>query len=199
MAREEGALHGPRGRAALLAALVALALALAALAGQTLSARSAESRVDASARLAGVDARIVQTAPVPGGGAVEVPDGFSARGYGSHARVIAVENTGSHPVFVRIRLDVAAVDEDGARLSDAGSCPGADPSWVERDGWLYYLPALGAGQTTPPACTSVEIDERAAAGASRVELRVCGQGVQSENNAADALGAAGWPEEVSRP
>ena len=71
----------------------------------------------------------------------------------------------------------------------------AEQGWVEQDGWYYYAEALPAGAQTTPLLEQVEflstMDNSYME--CQVTVSVKMQAVQSENNGASALEAAGWP------
>lgn len=113
------------------------------------------------------------------------------------SKVVTVENTGDHPVYLRVKLTEGISDEelatDGCLEIDINrSC------WLEKDGYYYYYRALNAGETTEQLLSEVHFDlfniNNKYLG-KHFTLNVAASAVQSENNGADVLSAAGWPEE----
>ena len=113
------------------------------------------------------------------------------------AKVVFVENTGDHPAYIRMRLSKQVLAADGSeQLDDAQiRLHLAEQGWVEQDGWYYYAEALPAGAQTTPLLEQVEflstMDNSYME--CQVTVSVKMQAVQSENNGASALEAAGWP------
>lgn len=112
---------------------------------------------------------------------------------------VTVENTGGNPAFVRIALGFALED---AKLPEG--CVTLDintKDWHYQDGFYYYTSALKAGETTSPLFTQMAFDGKGLDAAQKekpLTLQIDAYGVQSEQNGADPLEAAGWPELVRR-
>ena len=121
----------------------------------------------------------------------------------SVVKVVEVENTGQAPVWVRVKADVAV------ELAEGAQAPEGDPTdvvaidfgtekWTEKDGWWHYNEILPAGETTSPLFQHVTFDGPGMGNAYQgceVTVDVLAQAVQSDNNGATALEAAGWPAE----
>lgn len=116
---------------------------------------------------------------------------------------VLVENDGSNPAWVRVRLDVAVRSADGEVLPTdpvalhwAGQ-PGAG-AWTDGgDGWHYLSAPLPAGTLSSALIDAVSLDGTADneyAGAV-VTVTARAQAVQSAHNEGPALGAVGWPAE----
>ncbi len=112
------------------------------------------------------------------------------------SKIVTVENTGSHPMYLRVRLTPEVND---ASLS-ADDCIALDintSSWTFRDGYYYYNTALDAKQTTEPLFTQVNFIGEEVTNAylgKLFSLDVAVFAVQSEHNGAGPLSAQGWPE-----
>lgn len=113
----------------------------------------------------------------------------------SVGKVVEVENTGSAPAWVRVKVEIGGdLGDEAARGLVAVDLN--EPAWVSSGGWLYYAEPLAPGAVTAPAFTKVSFSEEMDsdwAGAD-VRVRVSAQAVQSDNNGSTVLGAAGWPE-----
>ena len=203
-AASEDAPRRPAARRVGIAALgcvLLLALLAVGAAQQTLSAGSRSAVARNRATFGGVSVRVIETMPGPSGTevpaeTVDIPVGD----YGKVDRTVRVENAGSHPAYIRVRLDFIGETVEGERvlLDDCIAYQLAAEGWTERDGWYYYDAALERGERTTELITGMVVDAasaRAAAPGAELELRVVGQGVQVENNAATAIDAEGWPEE----
>lgn len=121
-------------------------------------------------------------------------------------KTVFVENVGSNPAWVRVRLDVDVRSAAGAPLS-------ADPvslrfagqagasSWADGgDGWRYLSAPLQAGALSGALIDAVALDASAGneyAGAT-VTVAASAQAVQSVHNGSDVANAVGWPAEEAR-
>lgn len=113
------------------------------------------------------------------------------------SKIVTVENTGNHPMYLRIKLTPAVVNSD----LPADNCMDLDINqldWTFSEGYYYYNTALEPGKTTSPLFTEVtflgdQIDN--AYLGKLFSLDVAAFAVQSEHNGADPLQAQGWPEE----
>lgn len=185
-------------------ALVAVALVAAVLVGQTFSSVVRRTRADNVLSFGGVTIRLNETmldaegeeVPVPAGAEVIARDAASSR-------IVRVENVGDHPAYVRVRLRMTGTDASGAVLPADDIVTyrrdgvAASDAWIEQGGWYYYARALEPGQTTPALIDGVQLDAAAAAdrfGGGTLTLDIDAGAVQSENNAASACDAEGWPQ-----
>lgn len=119
---------------------------------------------------------------------------------------VTVENTGGHPMYLRVKLVTGVKDADGREdeLSPtAKECLNIainEEAWTYRedDGYYYYADVLEAGETTPELFTEVVIDgpkvDNAYLGKT-FTLNVDAYAVQSEHNGATVWEAFGWPED----
>lgn len=150
----------------------------------------------------GIEASITTT---DGSGAeVPAPEGGELGTGSAHMkRLVRVKNTGSHAVFVRVKLRFECIDASGVPhpVDDLVSYDGGDSTWIERDpsdGYLYLTAALESGETSEPAITGVDVNTAAAIArhgeGCTYHLVVDGCGVQSKNQKSnDVLKAEGWP------
>ena len=113
------------------------------------------------------------------------------------SKIVTVENTGDHPLYLRVKLtegvsDEALTDDDCLDININRSC------WLEKDGYYYYYRALQSGETTEQLFSEVYFDlyniDNKYLG-KHFTLNVAASAVQSENNGSDVLNAIGWPEE----
>lgn len=199
---QTGCTHGRRARRA--CALVLVALVAAVLAGQTFSSVVRRTRADNVLSFGGVAIRLNETMLDAAGDEVPVPAGAEVIAQdGPNSRIVRVENVGDHPAFVRVRLRMTGTDAAGAVLSADDIVTyrrdgvAATDAWIERDGWYYYAYALEPGQTTPALIDGMQLDAADAAdrfAGGTLVLDIDAAAVQSENNAASACDAEGWPQ-----
>ncbi len=113
------------------------------------------------------------------------------------SKIVTVENTGDHPLYLRVKLtegvsDEALTTDDCLDININRSC------WLEKDGYYYYYRALQSGETTEQLFSEVYFDlyniDNKYLG-KHFTLNVAASAVQSENNGSDVLNAIGWPEE----
>ena len=113
------------------------------------------------------------------------------------SKIVTVENTGDHPLYLRVKLtegvsDEALTDDGCLDININRSC------WLEKDGYYYYYRALQSGETTEQLFSEVYFDlyniDNKYLG-KYFTLNVAASAVQSENNGSDVLNAMGWPEE----
>ena len=113
------------------------------------------------------------------------------------SKIVTVENTGDHPLYLRVKLtegvsDEALTDDDCLDININRSC------WLAKDGYYYYYRALQSGETTEQLFSEVYFDlyniDNKYLG-KYFTLNVAASAVQSENNGSDVLNAMGWPEE----
>ena len=110
-------------------------------------------------------------------------------------KIAEVRNTGASEAWVRVKVEKnirpeaqVEVDPDLVELT-------LTDDWTERDGYYYYNKPLKPGEVTTPVFTAVTFD--AAMGNeyqnAKATVDVYAQAVQTANNGATALEAAGWP------
>ncbi len=113
-------------------------------------------------------------------------------------KIVTVENTGTHPVYVRVKVTPRISNEklDPSCLEIAFNT--TDWTYDESDGYHYYNNVLEAGETTAPIYDSVYVNGPKVDNDYRAEyfsIDVVAGGVQSENNGQTVWDAAGWPED----
>ena len=135
-------------------------------------------------------------APFPADGVVNVlPDSRVEKR-------VYVENSGEAAFWCRIRIEksIQAAEGVDAQLNfDHIALDLNTDAWTERGGYYYYNAPLKPGECSLPLFTQLRFggelgNEYVNA---RLAVRVHAQVVQSRNNGANALEAAGWPEEES--
>lgn len=120
------------------------------------------------------------------------------------SKIVQVENTGDNAVWVRIAVEKAIdlVLPEGAEPVEPDLALIAldlnTADWTGQDGYYYYNMPLNPGETTVPLFTTVTFD--AAMGNayqnSTATVSVRADAVQTANNGAAVLEAAGWPAAV---
>lgn len=179
------------------AALVAVLLAM-----QTISFVARSTDAHNMVVFGGVGVEVVETTIDASNAEVVVPDGANEdiSNDDTCSRIVRVRNTQDHPVFTRVSLSMTGTDTQGTSVpaDDVVSYEFGDGSWkAGGDGWYYYDAVLEPGQTTPPLITGLVFDmqqvhDRYRGGTLKLDINAVG--VQSENNAASALDAEGWPQ-----
>lgn len=137
-------------------------------------------------------------------------------------QVVSIENTGGQLYWLRVKMDVQIIGEDGVGLpnsvenaageqvpvisfntSTAVPLDGEQPTggWVEKDGWYYYPGPVKDKETVNPF---TEVTFAAEAGneyqGCTVNIRVDAQAVQVKNNdptetGGTVLDVQGWPND----
>lgn len=202
-----------------LAALVALALAALLAVFGTAAFTVGAAPADNVITFGSVKMRVCEFTLNDSGS--EVPFEASASGdypatkvsSGAISRIVRVQNAGSEPMYVRVRLAMRSVSPDG-KTADAGNVvrlnlnDSADAPWVDGgDGWYYYRGTaanggvVNAGEYTENLLNSVSFvgDYQATAQGGSFQLVVDAQAVQAKNQQEDGtpldvLDVAGWPE-----
>ncbi len=114
---------------------------------------------------------------------------------------VSVENVGSHPFYLRIKL----IEGTSSAELSAKDCMQLDIdtiNWTYKDGWYYFNKIVDVGATTTELFTKVNIVGK------KIDrnyidkfltLKVTAQAVQSENNPivnGDVTTANGWPKQA---
>lgn len=114
--------------------------------------------------------------------------------------IVTVENTGNHPMYLRVKVTKGVNDEVLAdNVENCLKIDIANPDeWTFKDGYYYYQDVLKAGEATPPLFENVEIvgmqvDNRYIG--KNFNLKISAYAVQSENNGGTVWDAFGWPAE----
>lgn len=116
-------------------------------------------------------------------------------------RVVTVENTGAHSIFLRVKLTQNMEGRDDTTSRPSITYNINSEYWEKVEEYYYYKKELAKGEFTEPlfADNKVTID----GAATTIEelgkyftLDVQAYGVQSKNNGENPLEAQGWPEEM---
>lgn len=119
------------------------------------------------------------------------------------SKIPYVDNVGTADLYARIQL-TQSITVDGEVMPTTMIVDGEEiplleldirPEWTLKDGWYYYNAAVTPGEKTTPLFTGVTfVDEMGNEYQNAtVTIEVNAQAVQSKNNGASALTAAGWP------
>ena len=116
------------------------------------------------------------------------------------SKKVTVENSGTHPFYLRVKLVYGASQQD-LSTEDCMKLDIDTMNWDLHDGWYYYKGVVEPGETTPEVFSKAEIvgnvmDNRYLG--KTLTLTVVASAVQSENNpvsGTDTYLAAGWPAE----
>ena len=118
---------------------------------------------------------------------------------GIQKRIFRVENTGKHPIYVRLHFEICGTTSEGVPFKTTEYltvCPNFG-EWKEKEEWFYYSAVVNPNEKTKELIVEVifDIDQltRNYPG-SNYELSVYAQGVQSENNSTELWSVQGWPE-----
>ena len=112
-------------------------------------------------------------------------------------KIVEVESTGAE-AWIRIKAEIAiALTGTGTPDTSLVVLDIDTENWTENDGWYYYKEALKDGAVTKPLFTKVTFSEKMSNEYmdSTVTVDITAQAVQTANNGASALEAAGWPAE----
>lgn len=198
-----------------LAALAVAACLLLAAGGTTLAYFTDSETAHNVVTSGGVDIGIVEKTKVgddlldfPEEGVLGVMPGESV------SKIVTVENTGSAPAWVRVKVDRSVLGEDEAELplaaevkvKGAGGSDGVaevevvsfevEDGWVDGgDGWWYWTSPVAPGGSTGvlfDAVSFAKLTPDAYQGCT-ASVDVSAQAVQSAHNGETVLGAAGWP------
>lgn len=167
--------------------------------GATLAFTTRTRTVDSTLAFGSVATRMIQTTLDGQGDEQPVDETVPETLHGGTAsRITRVRNTGSQPVWVRVRPQATGDAADGGTVtltSDDYVCPMGE-GWTDgHDGWWYYETALDADETTTPATTTIRFtNEGMSKTGGHIRFDVESQAVQTANNADTALDARGWPE-----
>lgn len=132
----------------------------------------------------------------------EYPDGMPVMPATEASKIVSVENTGSAPAWVRVKIEKTVEPADAA-------VTGLDTKYVElnydieswvdgENGFWYYKKPLKPGETTPNLFDTVTFSKDMGNDYMNCKFNiiVSAQAVQSDNNGVgqSVLDVAGWPE-----
>ena len=180
-----------------IALIAAIACCIATAAGGSLAYFAAQETSYNVITTAALDMTLHEEtadgSPFPMDGVMDVlPD--------SHVdKIVYAENSGEAEFWCRICVDksIQAADGVDAELNfDHIALDINTDAWTERDGYYYYDAPVRSGECTQPLFTQVRFGRELgnAYADAKLAVRVRAQAVQSKNNGASALDAAGWPE-----
>lgn len=119
-------------------------------------------------------------------------------------KIAIVENTGTAPAWIRVKIDIAVTKQIGNEVltlpSDKVTVNIDTKSWkLGTDGYYYYQKALDKGAKTEPIFTSVLFDKSMNNDyqGSTASVDVFAEAVQTANNGANVKEASGWPQNGS--
>ena len=129
-------------------------------------------------------------------------------------KIVKIKNTGSLPVYVRVRIEKAVTNQGGEMPDgweeliacnfnvDDPSTPGIrEKLWLYHDGYYYYCTIIDPESITASLFDEVHFSEEMGnefANAD-IELKVICQAVQANGNSDDPITAWGWPTESNTP
>lgn len=197
--------------------LVLCLLAIAAV-GSTLALKEVNTTADNIMSFGDVKIKVVETewdasAGEDGTGDwVDVTNQVISSRYGKAERRVQFTNVGSHPIFVRAKLGMVAVNEGPDGEDVETDVPAENltytldtANWTsDSEGWYYYGAVLQPNETTEPLVTAIEMKDYndLARENDSFKFHVLGQGVQSEHQVdemtgeeiTEAINANGWPD-----
>ena len=178
--------------------VAAIAICLAVLASGTLAYFTAEDQVHNVITSDAVDIAIEEWQDEVGG--TPYPDEPIPVMPGSTvSKIVTVKNNDAES-YIRASFEVVITTANGGSMTYDPNVIKVNPDhdeWVEKDGWWYYNSAVATGAVTEPLFTEVVFDGSNMTNEYQnctVEVIVYAQAVQTANNGASALEAAGWPE-----
>ena len=134
----------------------------------------------------------------------EYPDGMPVMPATEASKIVSVENTGSAPAWVRVRIEKTVEPADAAVTGLDTKYVGLNydtVKWVEgNDGFWYYREPLKPGATTPNLFDTVTFSKDMGNDYMNCKFNiiVSAQAVQADNNAIgegqNVLDVAGWPK-----
>lgn len=110
------------------------------------------------------------------------------------SKIVTFENTGTHPMYLRVKL-TKGVNDENLSAEDYLIMDINTKAWTYKDGYYYYNHVLEAEQTTEVLMTEVHIDGWAVDNAylgKKFTLDVTVEAVQAEYNGSTVWEAAGW-------
>lgn len=112
-------------------------------------------------------------------------------------KVVTMENVGSHPLYLRVKLE-KTIDDEMLTVENCIQMDINTEAWTYHKGYYYYNEKLEPGMVTEPLYSTVsfsatEMDNRYLG--KQFNVKVAAWAVQSENNSDSPFTAAGWEEE----
>ena len=133
--------------------------------------------------------------PLPGDKHIDVIPGYS------YIKKVTAKNTGSHPLYVRGKIDclITLSDANKGREDEIDySLVIADidtENWIFSDGYYYYKTPIYTGEETSTLVRCISFSEEMdnLYKSSKIYFKVRIEIVQSSNNGANVFEATGWP------
>ena len=197
--------------------MLVLCLVAIAAVGSTLALKEVNTTAENIMSFGDVKIKVVETewdasANEGSGGWIDVTNKVISSRYGKAERRVQFTNVGSHPIFVRARLGMVAVNEGSDGESVETDVPEQNLAYTldttnwdaDSEGWYYYGDILQPNETTEPLVTAIEMKDYndLAQESDSFKFLVLGQGVQSEHQVdettgeeiTEAINANGWPD-----
>ena len=111
------------------------------------------------------------------------------------SKIVSVQNNGAE-AWIRVCVETVVTDKDGKELPvEVISFQVDETKWTYKDGYWYYLKPVATGASTDVLFSEVKFDTSMGNEyqSGTTELNIHAQGVQTANNGATVLEAAGWP------
>ncbi len=113
------------------------------------------------------------------------------------SKIVTVQNISNHPIYLRVKLTKSIVDNDKLDAENCLSMDINEQAWtLGNDGYYYYNEPVAAKAETEALFTKVFVDgwnvDNRYLG-EKFSLKIDASAVQSENNGANVMEAAGWP------
>ena len=125
----------------------------------------------------------------------------------SVSKIVNIRNL-DKACYVRSRIEASVIDPEGREIPLSQTAMQEllqlhinEAFWKQKeeaDSWWYYYNTLSEEAVTEPLFESVTFSGKEMGNSYQgcsIEIHVVAQAVQSDNNAATALAAVGWPEE----
>lgn len=197
--------------------MLVLCLVAIAAVGSTLALKEVNTTAENIMSFGDVKIKVVETewdasANEGSGGWIDVTNKVISSRYGKAERRVQFTNVGSHPIFVRAKLGMVAVNEEPDGEDVETDVPAENltytldtTNWTaDSEGWYYYGAVLQPDETTEPLVTAIEMKDYndLARESDSFKFHVLGQGVQSEYQVdeitgeaiKEAINANGWPD-----
>lgn len=116
------------------------------------------------------------------------------------SKIVCVKNIGGQEAYIRVSVEKAITLASNERAKADASLVTYDLNeeyWVEKDGFYYYNRPLAKGEVSEPLLTGVAFSGSMGNmyQGSEVTIKINAYAVQTANNGATTLEAAGWPEQ----
>lgn len=148
-----------------------------------------------------VEINLIEMMDHENGGQVTYTDPSSIMPATSVSKIVTVKNSGTLPVYVRIKLDKVISNESELPESLRGtwkelvSCNFNTTEWTYKDGYYYYDEALISGETTAALFDKVAFAASMGNDFANktISFSVISEATQANGNGTDVFTASGWP------